>query len=71
MLSQGRVREASRTGLESLLPALSGMTSARVLTMAAGIRDGLAPHTGRVAEANDFVHAFDRWRRTRRSKTPR
>jgi tetratricopeptide (TPR) repeat protein len=71
MLTQGRIREASRTGLESLLPCLNDVTSVRVLTKAATIRNGLQPHVGRFSEANDFVHAFDRLNQTRRPGIPR
>jgi hypothetical protein len=66
MLAQGRIREASRTGLDSLLPCLDDVTSVRVLTKAAKVRHGLEPHVGRFSEANDFVHAFDRLSQTRR-----
>jgi hypothetical protein len=66
VLAQGRIREGSRTGLESLLPCLDDVTSVRVLTKAAKIRNGLEPYAGRFSEANDFVHAFDRLSRTRR-----
>jgi hypothetical protein len=71
MLTQGRIREACRTGLQSLLPCLDDVTSVRVLNKAATIRNGLRPHTGRFSEANDFVHAFDRLSQTRRPGTPK
>jgi hypothetical protein len=66
MLAQGRIREASRTGLGSLLPCLRDVTSVRVLNKAATIRNGLEPHSGRFSEANDFVYAFDQLSQTRR-----
>jgi tetratricopeptide (TPR) repeat protein len=69
MLAQGRIREASRTGLGSLLPCLRDVTSVRVLNKAATIRNGLEPHIGRFSEANDFVYAFDQLSQTRRPGT--
>ncbi|MCW2900591.1 MAG: tetratricopeptide repeat protein, partial [Streptosporangiaceae bacterium] len=66
MLAQGRIREASRTGLDSLLPCLDDVTSVRVLTKAAKVRNGLEPYAGRFSEANDFVYAFDQLSQTRR-----
>jgi hypothetical protein len=66
MLAQGRIREASRTGLGSLLPCLRDVTSVRVLNKAAKVRNGLEPYAGRFSEANDFVYAFDQLSQTRR-----